>query len=66
MYVFGVLKSFSHKYRQHPWRLLLYMGGALLTIPFNIVIENVAVLLGMFGDMDKFYVVNKDAQVYTV
>ncbi|KAK0417192.1 hypothetical protein QR680_012871 [Steinernema hermaphroditum] len=66
MYVFGVLKSFSHKYRQHPWRLVLYMTGALLTIPFNIVIENVAVLLGMFGDMNSFYVVNKDAQVYTV
>ena len=60
MYIFGVVKSFSHKCRNNSWHLLLYIIGALFTIPFNICIENVAVLLGMFGNKYKFYVVNKD------
>ncbi|KAI1731818.1 glycosyl transferase family group 2 domain-containing protein [Ditylenchus destructor] len=60
MYVYGVIKSFSAKYRKNSWRLLFYTAGALITIPFNIWIENVAVLLGMFGRKDEFYVVNKD------
>uniref|UniRef100_A0A915D2E6 Beta-1,4-mannosyltransferase bre-3 n=1 Tax=Ditylenchus dipsaci TaxID=166011 RepID=A0A915D2E6_9BILA len=54
MYVYGVLKSFSHKYRKNPWRLLFYMAGALITIPFNIWIENVAVILGMCGRKMNF------------
>uniref|UniRef100_A0A914V0T0 Uncharacterized protein n=1 Tax=Plectus sambesii TaxID=2011161 RepID=A0A914V0T0_9BILA len=49
MYIFGVVKAFSHKYRQRPWRLVMYTVGALLTIPFNIWIENLAVLWGMIG-----------------
>ncbi|KAH7731670.1 beta 1,4-mannosyltransferase egh [Aphelenchoides avenae] len=66
MYVFGVMKSFSHKYRHNPWRLVLYTLGAILTIPFNIWIENIAVLMGMFGRKDQFYVVNKDYTVINV
>jgi len=66
MYIYGVIKSFSHKYRQNVWKLLLYAVGALLTIPFNICIENVAVLLGLFGRKDEFYVVKKDLTVFDV
>ncbi|KAE9551613.1 hypothetical protein FO519_005187 [Halicephalobus sp. NKZ332] len=62
MYIIGVVKSFSHKCRHNSWRLLLYIVGGLFTIPFNICIENLAVLLGMFGDKYKFYVVNKDIE----
>jgi len=62
MYIIGVVKSFSHKCRQNSWRLLFYVAGGLFTIPFNICIENLAVLLGMFGDKYKFYVVNKDIE----
>jgi len=62
MYIIGVTKSFSHKYRNNAWRLLLYTIGALITIPFNVIIENIAVLMGMFGRKDEFYVVNKDVQ----
>jgi egghead protein (zeste-white 4 protein) len=63
MYMFGAVKSFSHRYRGRPFRLLLYTVGALLTVPFNICIENVAVLWGMFGRKHQFYVVKKDLQI---
>ncbi|KAI6241634.1 Glyco-trans-2-like domain-containing protein [Aphelenchoides fujianensis] len=59
MYLFGVVK-------QNGWRLLLYSAGALLTVPFNIFIENVAVLLGIFGRKDEFYVVKKDVSIIDV
>lgn len=36
------------------------MVGALLTIPFNICIENIAVIWGMLGNKNGFYVVKKD------
>lgn len=62
MYIFGVVKSFSHKYRNSLLRLAMYLAGALMTIPFNILIENAAVLVGMFGRKDQFYIVNKDIQ----
>ncbi|KIH59282.1 hypothetical protein ANCDUO_10490 [Ancylostoma duodenale] len=62
MYIFGVVKSFSHKYRNSAWRLVLYLTGALMTIPFNVIIENAAVLVGMCGRKDQFYIVNKDVQ----
>uniref|UniRef100_A0A7E4VL76 Beta-1,4-mannosyltransferase bre-3 n=1 Tax=Panagrellus redivivus TaxID=6233 RepID=A0A7E4VL76_PANRE len=62
MYIFGVVKSFSHKCRHNSWRLLLYIAGALFTIPFNICIENIAVLLGLVGNKYNFYVVDKIIQ----
>ncbi|KAG8223733.1 hypothetical protein J437_LFUL003639 [Ladona fulva] len=49
MYVFGVLKSFS-PYRLGMPRFLLCIAGALATVPFNILIENVAVLWGLIGN----------------
>lgn len=66
MYIYGVLKSFSHKYRHSPGRLCLYMVGALLTIPFNICIENIAVIWGMLGNKNGFYVVKKDERMISV
>ena len=59
MYVFGVIKSFS-LYRFGVLRFFLCIFGALCTIPFNIIIENVAVIWGLFGHKYKFYVVNKE------
>lgn len=59
MYVFGVVKSFS-LYRFGMLRFLLCICGALCTIPFNILIENVAVIWGLFGHKHRFYVVNKE------
>ncbi|XP_077295047.1 beta-1,4-mannosyltransferase egh [Arctopsyche grandis] len=59
MYIFGVLKSFSF-YRFGRIRFLLCICGALSTIPFNILIENVAVIWGVIGKKHKFYIVNKD------
>ncbi|VDK63878.1 unnamed protein product [Onchocerca ochengi] len=66
MYIYGVLKSFSHKYRHSPVRLCLYMVGALLTIPFNICIENIAVIWGMLGNKNGFYVVKKDERMISM
>ncbi|XP_075235092.1 beta-1,4-mannosyltransferase egh isoform X1 [Lycorma delicatula] len=59
MYVFGVVKSFS-LYRFGMFRFVLCICGALCTIPINVLIENVAVIWGLFGNKHKFYVVNKD------
>ena len=54
-----MLKAFGPKYRQSVWRLLLYTAGALVTIPFNICIESLAVILGLWCRKDEFYVVEK-------
>jgi len=59
MYIFGVVKQFSHRYRHRPWTLIFCSLGALCTIPFTIVIENIAVIWGMFGRKHQFYVVRK-------
>lgn len=61
MYVFGVLKSFS-LYRFGLAKFVLCAVGAVCTIPVNIIIENVAVVWGLFGKKHKFYVVQKDVQ----
>ncbi|KAJ2950601.1 hypothetical protein O0L34_g8853 [Tuta absoluta] len=36
--------------------------GALATIPFNVVIENIAVIWGVLGKKHKFYIVNKQVK----
>lgn len=59
MFVFGVIKSFT-VYRFGLLRFLLCVIGAVLVIPFNLIIENVAVIWGIFGKKHKFYVVNKN------
>lgn len=58
MYVFGVIKSFS-LVRIGFKRYVLCLVGAIFTIPFNVIIENVAVLWGFFGKKHKFFVVQK-------
>jgi len=65
MYVFGVIKSFS-LYRMSMSRVAGFIVGALLTIPFNIIIENVAVIWGLFGKKHHFYVVNKEVKTPVV
>lgn len=61
MYIFGVVKSFT-VYRFGLFRFLLCIGGALLTIPVNVIIENVAVMWGVIGKKHKFYIVNKNVR----
>lgn len=61
MYVFGVIKSFS-LYRLGLLKFVLCVVGALATIPFNIMIENTAVVWGFFGNKHRFYVVNKETK----
>ncbi|KAK0159790.1 hypothetical protein PV327_010865 [Microctonus hyperodae] len=59
MYIFGVMKSFS-LYRFGAARYIICICGALATIPFNLIIENIAVIWGLFGKKHKFYVVRKE------
>lgn len=65
MYIFGVIKSFS-LYRLGLIKFLLCVVGALCTIPINIIIENIAVIWGCFGNKYRFYVVNKEIRPPTV
>lgn len=62
MYIFGVIKSFSI-YRFGPLNFVLFIVGALATIPLNVVIENIAVIWGVLGKKHKFYVVNKEIKI---
>lgn len=64
MYIFGVLKSFS-LYRFGLWKSIICIIGALCTIPFNLVIENTAVVWGLLTNKHKFYVVQKDVTKLT-
>lgn len=59
MYIFGVIKSFSLS-RFGLSKYIFCICGALATIPFNLIIENVAVVWGLFGKKHKFYVVSKE------
>ncbi|KAI2801059.1 Glycosyl transferase group 2, partial [Blomia tropicalis] len=58
MYIFGVFKSFQLK-RIGARKYFLLILGALLTIPFNVIIEISAVIWGIFSKKHKFYVVQK-------
>lgn len=58
MYIFGVIKSF--RVDRVGWlRMIMYVVVALVTMPFNFLVENLAVLLGLIGNKHKFYIVNK-------
>lgn len=59
MYIFGALKSVS-VYNVRPVQGVACVIGAVLAIPVNLVIENVAVVWGLFGEKHKFYVVDKN------
>ena len=53
-----VIKSF--RVDRLGWlRMLACIAGALVTMPFNMLVENFAVLRGIWGNKHKFYVVAK-------
>jgi egghead protein (zeste-white 4 protein) len=58
LYVIGAIKSFSVS-RYGYLKFMCCVVGALCTIPFVIVIENIAVIWGLFGNKHNFYVVQK-------
>lgn len=62
MYIFGVIISFPI-YRFGHIKFFLLIIGALATIPFNVIIENVAVIWGVLGKKHKFYIVNKEIKI---
>lgn len=59
MYIFGVIKSFDLK-KTNRGMVFVYLIGAVVTIPFNIVIEDIATVWGLFGSKHSFYIVEKD------
>lgn len=61
MYVLGVMKSFS-LYRFGIVKFFLCVVGALLAVPFNALIENVAIVWALFGNKHRFYVVKKETK----
>lgn len=61
MYIFGSIKSLS-LYRLGFWRFAFCLIGTVLVIVVSMVLENIAVLLGVFCSKKKFYIVKKDAE----
>lgn len=59
MYIFGVIKSFDLK-KTNRGMVFVYLIGAVVTIPFNIVVEDIASVWGLFGSKHSFYIVEKD------
>ncbi len=59
MYIFGVIKSLS-VYRIGLYRYTSCIVGIFFIVAFSIVMENIAILLGVFGEKKKFYIVKKD------
>lgn len=58
MYIFGVIKSF--RVDRLGWlRMTMCVAGALITMPFNFLVENIAVVRGLVGNKHKFYIVDK-------
>lgn len=62
MYIFGVMKSFS-LYRFGFVKSVVCIVGALCTIPYNLIIENTAVVWGLMTNKHKFYVVQKEISI---
>lgn len=58
MYIFGVVKSFSLR-RVGFVKFAVCLVCSILAIPFNVVIENVAVCWGVVSNKHRFYVVQK-------
>ena len=58
LYFIGAIKSFSVN-RFVYFKFICCVIGALCTIPFVVVIENIAVIWGLFGNKHNFYIVQK-------
>lgn len=65
LYFIGAVKSFSVS-RFGYFKFVCCVVGALCTIPFVVIIENVAVIWGLFGNKHNFYVVQKFKPVETL
>ncbi|GMS92288.1 hypothetical protein PENTCL1PPCAC_14463, partial [Pristionchus entomophagus] len=61
MHVFGVVHSFTQKYRNNVCLMLLHCLGACLTIPYTIVIQVSSVFLLFFGPKKEFFIVKKES-----
>ena len=59
MFIFGTLKSFPLR-RLGLFRAFFSVVGAVLIIPVNIVVENIAVIWAIFSEKHHFYIVDKE------
>lgn len=58
MFLFGALKSFSLK-RQGFLKYWFFVSCSVAVIPINVCLESIAVVWGVIGKKNKFYVVRK-------
>lgn len=58
MYLFGAVKSFSLK-RQGFFKYWFFVLCSVALIPINVCLESLAIVWGVFGQKNKFYVVKK-------
>lgn len=65
MYIFGVLKTFNLR-ETKIYMMLVYVIGAIVTLTFNIVIENIAVVWGVLSQKHQFYIVDKNVNTKIV
>lgn len=61
MYIFGLVKSLDLKQKPIGPMLIVYLIGQVLTLSINTIVENIAVLLGVFSSKHSFYIVKKDS-----
>ena len=62
LYIIGAIKSFTIS-RVGYLRFFCCIIGAICTIPFVVIIENIAVIWGLFSSKNNFYVVEKFKQI---
>lgn len=61
MYIFGVLKA--HDLKESDRSLVFaYLLGVIITIPLNMVVEDIAAVWGLIGSKHNFYIVEKDVK----
>lgn len=62
LYIYGTCRSFSIA-RVGVFKFLLLLMTGVIVTPFKVVVENIAVVWGLFTPKHKFFVVKKDIAV---
>lgn len=65
MYIFGLIKSLSF-YQLGLFKYALCFASIIFVIILSTMLETIAVLMAVFSDKRKFYIVNKDTKVIAV
>lgn len=65
LFMFGAVKSFNF-WRKTYVKKAFILIGSLLSIPFLMLTESIAVVWGLFGDKQHFYIVLKNKDIINV